>query len=61
MALYLGSKIADRILNYDDAQSVLDRIPLPNFPLYNGNPGLLYVLLRLVFNTLDVAKVAAPK
>ena len=61
MALYLGSKIANRILKYDDAQSVLDRIALPNFPFYNGKPGLHYLLLRLVFNALDVAKVAAPK
>ena len=61
MALYLGSKIAKRILNTDDAESVLDKIPLSNFPLYNGNPNLLYVLLRLVFSALDVMKIAAPK
>jgi len=39
----------------------LDKIPLSNFPLYNGNPNLLYVLLRLVFSALDVMKIAAPK
>ena len=61
MALYLGSMIGNRILKLDDAQSVLDRIPLSDFPLYNGKPGLLYVLLRFVFNTLDIAKIAAPK
>ena len=61
MALFLGSMIANRILKQDDARSVLDRVPLPNFPLYSGKPGLLYVLLRFVFNALDVVKVAAPK
>ena len=61
MALYLGSMIANRILGSDDAKCVLDRIPLPDFPLYSGKPGLLYVLLRLVFNTLDAVKIAAPK
>ena len=61
MALYLGSKIASRILKFDDAQSVLDHIALPNFPLYNGKPALHYALMRLVFNALDVAKIAAPK
>lgn len=61
MALYLGSKIASRVLGYDDAKCVLDRIPLPDFPLYKGKPGFLYVLLRFVFNTLDLVKVAAPK
>ena len=61
MALYLGSKMAGKILGYEDAKSVLEQIPLPDFPLYKGKPGLLYVLLRLVFNTLDLAKIAAPK
>lgn len=61
MALYLGSKMAGKILGYDDAKSVLEQIPLPDFPLYKGKPGLLYVLLRWVFNTLDLAKIAAPK
>ncbi len=61
MALYLGSLMANRILGFDHLTSVLDEIPLPKFPFYYGNPRLLYTLLRLVFNALDVAKVAAPK
>ena len=61
MALYLGSKMAQKILGLDDAKSVLDSIPLRNFPLYNGRPGLLYILLRAVFGALDLARVAAPK
>lgn len=61
MALYLGSKMAQKILGLDDAKSVLDGIPLRNFPLYNGRPGLLYILLRAVFGALDLARVAAPK
>jgi len=61
MALYLGSKIAKRILHADDMETVLDRIPLIKFPLYNGNPKLLYVLLRIVFKVLDMAKISAPK
>ena len=61
MALYMGSKIAKRILRANDAQTIFDQIPLSNFPLYNGDPGFLYMLLRLVFNALDVLKVAVPK
>lgn len=61
MAFYLGSKMAQRILGFEDAKSVLDGIPLPDFPLYNGKPGLLYALLRVVFGALDAARIAAPK
>ena len=61
MALYMGSKIAKRILRANDAQTIFDQIPLSNFPLYNGDPGFLYMLLRLVFNALDVLKGAVPK
>ena len=61
MALYLGNKIASRILGREDAATVLDQIPLPDFPMYKGKPGLLYVLLRWVFGAMDLARIAAPK
>jgi len=61
MALYLGSKIAKRILNADDAGTILNNIPTKNFPFYSGNPSLLYAGLRTLFNGLDYLKVAAPK
>ena len=61
MALYLGSKIAKRILHADDTETILDQVPLTKFPLYNGKPNLLYFLLRVIFKTLDLAKIAAPK
>lgn len=61
MALYLGSKIAKRILHADDMETVLEQIPLTKFPLYNGKPNLLYFLLRIIFKALDIAKISAPK
>ena len=61
MALYLGSKMAARILGLNDASSILDDVALPDFPLYKGKPGLLYLLLRAVFSAMDAAKIAAPK
>ncbi len=61
MALYLGSKIAKRILHADDMETVLDRIPIAKFPFYYGKPNLLYFLLRMVFKALDLAKIPAIK
>jgi len=48
-------------LHADDTETILDQVPLTKFPLYNGKPNLLYFLLRVIFKTLDLAKIAAPK
>ena len=61
MALYLGSKMAKRILKTDDAGTSFDNMPTQNFPFYSGNPSLLYRGLRMLFNGLDYLNVAAPK
>ena len=61
MALYLGSKMAKRILKADDASTLFDNMPTQNFPFYSGNPSLLYRGLRMLFNGLDYLNVAAPK
>lgn len=61
MAFYLGSMIAKRIQGGDDSNTIFDNIPLANFPLYSGNPSLLYRGLRMVFNGLDYLNIAAPK
>ena len=61
MALYLGSKMAKRILKADDADTLLDNIPTKDFPFYSGNPSLLYPGLRMLFNGLDYLNIAAPK
>ena len=61
MALYLGSKMAKRILKADDASTLFDNMPTQNFPFYSGNPSLLYRGLRVLFNGLDYLNVAAPK
>lgn len=61
MALYLGSKVAKKILGVDDAGTVFDRMRLRNFPLYNGDTRILYPVLRLGMNALDVFKIASPK
>jgi glycine/D-amino acid oxidase-like deaminating enzyme len=61
MALYFGAKIAKRILGADDSSTLFDNIPIKNFPLYSGNPSLLYRGLRMVFHGLDYLNIAAPK
>ena len=61
MAIYLGSKMAKRILKADDADTLLDGIPTKDFPFYSGNPSLLYKGLRLLFDGLDFLNVPAPK
>ncbi len=61
MALYLGSKMARRILKADDAGTLFDNMPTRDFPFYSGNPSLLYRGLRVLFNGLDYLNVAAPK
>jgi glycine/D-amino acid oxidase-like deaminating enzyme len=61
MALYFGSKIAKRILGADDSSTLFDNIPIKNFPLYSGNPSLLYRGLRMVAHGLDYLNIAAPK
>lgn len=61
MALYLGSKIAKKIIDADDAETVFDKISLPKFPLFKGNPALLNRVLRLALKTLDTLKVPKPK
>ena len=61
MAVYLGSKIAGRILGADDNTTLFDTMPTQDFPLYSGDPSLLYRGLRLFFNGLDYLNIAAPK
>ncbi len=61
MALYLGSKMAKRILEADDASTLFDNMPIQNFPFYSGNPSILYRGLRTLFHGLDYLNVAAPK
>ena len=61
MAVYLGSKIAGRILGADDATTLFDTMPTQDFPLYSGDPSLLYRGLRMFFNGLDYLNIAAPK
>ena len=61
MAFYLGSKIAKRILGADDSTTLFDTMPMQNFPLYSGDPSLLYRGLRMLFNGLDYLNIAAPK
>ena len=61
MAVYLGSKIAGRILGADDSTTLFDTMPTQNFPLYSGDPSLLYRGLRVLFNGLDYLNIAAPK
>ena len=61
MAIYLGSKMARRILKADDADTLLDNMPTPDFPFYSGNPSLLYRGLRMLLNGLDYLNVPAPK
>ncbi|NKB38977.1 MAG: FAD-dependent oxidoreductase [Gammaproteobacteria bacterium] len=61
MALYLGSKIAKRILKADDASTLLDNMPAKDFPFYSGNPSLHYPALRMLFHGLDYLKIAAPR
>lgn len=61
MALYLGAKIAKRILDADDSSSLFDNMPIQKFPLYSGNPALLYRGMRMVFGGLDFLNIAAPK
>jgi glycine/D-amino acid oxidase-like deaminating enzyme len=60
-ALYLGSKIAKRILCADDASTVFDNWSLKNFPFYNGNPSLLYRGLRMLFNGMDFLNIAGSR
>jgi len=61
MALYLGSKMAKRILKADDADTLLDNMPTKDFPFYSGDPSLLNWGLRMLFDGLDLLKVSAPK
>ena len=61
MAIYLGSKIARRILGADAATTLFDTMPTQDFPLYSGDPSLLYRGLRMFFNGLDYLNIAAPK
>ena len=61
MAIYLGSKIAKRILGADDSETILDQLPFNKFPLYRGKPKPLYFLLRAIFKTLDIVKIPSLK
>ena len=61
MALYLGSKIAKRILDADDSSTLFDNMAMQKFPFYSGNPSLLYRGLRMLFNGLDFLNIAAPR
>lgn len=61
MALYLGSKMAKRILKTDDSDTLLDSMPIKDFPFYSGNTLLHYPALRMLFHGLDYLKIAAPK
>jgi glycine/D-amino acid oxidase-like deaminating enzyme len=61
MAIYLGSKMAKRILNAGDTETVFDNMTTPNFPFYSGDPSLITRVVKNVFNGLDYLNVAAPK
>ena len=61
MAIYLGSKMAKRILNAGDTETVFDNMTTPNFPFYSGNPSLITRIVKNVFNGLDYLNVAVPK
>jgi len=60
-SMYLGAKIAKRIIDSDGGKTIYDGMALKNFPLYSGNPSLLTHAMRMVLEGMDYLNIADGK